>query len=109
MIDRSLAAGFYLCPDFQGQGPRVFLISEAKWTSFLRSRAGLPGEAFYVRPRREFEPDTHPNGHPWAWLYKPEEALLDEKRWLSEGEFKDFESRLRGALAGIEKGFQNVQ
>lgn len=101
--DRKSVSAFYLCPDFNGAGPRVFLLAESKWTSFLKTKAGLPAKPFYTRERRDSEPETHPNGHPWGWLYKPEEALLDERRWLDDAAYECFEASLRGAFEEIKR------
>lgn len=92
-------SGFYLCPDYAGQGLRVLLLAEAKWTRFLRERAGLPESPFFTRPRRTGEPQTHPNGHPWGWVYLPSEALLDEVRWLTAEGFQQFKCALESAVS----------
>lgn len=90
--------GFYLCENFSDQGRRVLLLAESKWTSYLRMRAKIPDKPFYTRQRRETEPETHPNGHPWGWVYKPEDVLRDESRWLSQNDFGLLKESLSAAL-----------
>jgi hypothetical protein len=91
-------ASFYLVDNLAGKGPRVVLLVERRWTSFLKMRAGFPALPFYTRPRRESEPDTHPNGHPWAWVYQPEDCLRDEARWLGADDYAEMKEALAAAL-----------
>lgn len=94
----SQQASFYLCENFDGKGVRVVLLVESKWTAYLKGRAGFPASPFFSRPRRDSEPETHPNGHPWAWLYTPEDALKDEARQLPPADFEEFREALEGAV-----------
>lgn len=95
-------SGFYACPNLAGRRIAVVLLSEQKWTSFLKMHGGIPSKPFYARPSRPSEPATHPNGHPWAWLYTPEEALKDEARWLPADEYARFEQALKRAVADLD-------
>ena len=71
-------------PDLPGAAPAVVALVSTCWTRFLRERAGLRGEPFFGRPSHECEPDTHANGHPYAWLYRDVgQVLLDERRLSS--------------------------
>lgn len=101
MTQRAADAGlasFYLVDDFARRGPMVVLLTERRWTSFLKMKAGFPPTPFYSRPRRDTEPETHPNGHPWAWLYSPDDVLKDEGRFLPESELAELAEALKGAL-----------
>lgn len=93
--------------DVPGAAPAVVALVSTCWTRFLRERAGLLGEPFFERPSLEWEPDTHANGHPYAWLYRDvDQMLLDERRLggTAAGEdaaqrmFERLEQALRGAL-----------
>lgn len=95
---RAGQASFYLQDDYAGKGPMVILLVERNWTAFLKMRSGFPALPFFSRPKRESEPDTHANGHPWAWLYKPEDALKDEARWLDAAEYAELEAALKAVL-----------
>ena len=67
--------------DLPGAAPAVVALVSTCWTRFLRERAGLHGEPLFDRPAHEWEPDTHANGHPFAWIYRDiEHVLLDERR-----------------------------
>lgn len=88
--------GFYLRDDEKGVS--IILLVERKWPSFLKMRAGFTAPPFFSRPRRACEPETHANGHPWAWVYKPEDVLKDEVRWLATDEYDKLKIALAEAL-----------
>lgn len=90
--------GFYLRDEGAEKGVSVILLAERKWPPFLKMRAGFTAPAFFSRPRRACEPETHANGHPWAWIYKPADVLKDEVRWLDPGEYEKLKNALAGAL-----------
>lgn len=100
---REAVASFYLYPNYQNSGPRVVLLVESRWTQFLKNRVGLPVAPFYSRPRRACEPDLHANGHPWAWLYLPEDAVKDEARWSKEGDLEEFKAAMEQAIAAAQE------
>jgi hypothetical protein len=95
-------AGFYACRDVAGRSIAIVLLNESKWTDFLKGHGRIPKRPFYSRPCRPSEPATHANGHPWAWVYAPDEALKDEQRWLDAPEFEKFSQALNLAVAEIK-------
>jgi len=101
---------FYWRDDYAGKGPVVILLAERKWTSFLKMRAGFTAQAqpFFTRPRREGEPETHANGHPWAWIYGPDEVLKDEVRWLESDEFEALKTALEVAKTNAKLRCEEV-
>ncbi len=36
----------------------------------MLQKAGITGAPFWERPARPGEPEIHPNGQPWAWVYR---------------------------------------
>lgn len=49
----------------------------------MRRHYGIARKAFYRRRALSAEPSADASGHPWGWVSKPEEMLLDEQRWSS--------------------------
>lgn len=49
----------------------------------MRRHYGIARKAFYRRQALRAEPSSDASGHPWGWVSKPEEMLLDEQRWSS--------------------------
>lgn len=98
-------ARFFYRADFGGKGPCVVMITSRRWNGYLLRQAGLDGDPFFERPARAVEPDTHPNGHPWAWLYRrPELALADEARVLDAAGLERFAHQLERAVRSANLG-----
>lgn len=95
-------AGFYACPNLAGRSIAIVLLNETKWNDFLKGHGGIPKQPFYSRPCRASEPATHANGHPWAWVYTPDEALKDEARWLASAEYERFDQALKCAVSQLQ-------
>lgn len=83
-------------------GPSVVVLVGPRWTPFLRTRMGLKSQAFFERAAMAHEPNTFPNGHPFAWVYRnPAEAAADEARWLVEADMDRFNAGLLAAHADL--------
>ena len=95
--------GFFLCKDYAGKGPRVVLLCGRRWTSALLKHYGIGGEPFFVRARRDTEPEVMANGHPWGWAYKLDEVIKDEARWLATADLNDFKTALIRAVKAQEE------
>jgi hypothetical protein len=74
-------AVFHFVENFQGKGPRVIILVGTQWTDAMRRHYGITRAPFYSRQALKSEPSTDATGHPWGWITKPEEMLLDEQRW----------------------------
>src|SRR5438105_3559455 len=97
----SRRAEFYFEPDFDAGGspcPCVVVLIGPRWNRYLRGRIGISGPAFFERPALDHEPNTFPSGHPFAWVYRrPDEVLLDERRWMTAADHLRISSALEGA------------
>lgn len=70
---------FFYCPAIKGRPACVIRTAGGHWNKYLLEMAGIFRPAFYSRESFASEPDTHSNGHPFAWVYKePENALAHE-------------------------------
>lgn len=103
MIDLDGKSAFFLCPNYQGKGRKVLLISGKRWTDAMLKHTGISSEPFFVRERRSTEPDTYPNGHPWGWVYQIADVLKDEVRWLTADQYQDFDAALERDLARLDE------
>lgn len=97
---------FFFEPAFNYGGrtsPSVAVLVGPRWTPYLRIRIGLMGEPFFERAAMAHEPDTFPNGHPFAWVYRtPAEASADEARWLNAEDLGRFDAGLQAAQAAAK-------
>ncbi len=94
---------FYLSTDYQGRGPRVILMVGGAWTAVLRKHYGITSDPFYERPALPGEPEVDERGHPYGWVYKPEEVLLEEARWSAPAELANLKAALARALELAEE------
>ena len=70
---------FYYCPPIKGRAACVIRTAGGMWNTYLLEMAGIYRPAFFSRVSFEWEPDSHNNGHPFAWVYKdPEKAMSHE-------------------------------
>lgn len=98
MVTLEGKSAFFLCKDYAGKGPRVVLLCGRRWTDAMLRHYGIFDAPFFVRERRETEPERMPNGHPWGWVYKVEDVVKDEQRWLDPQTLDSFQSALQQVL-----------
>ena len=67
----------------------------------MRRHYGAVGEPFYSRQALSIEPDTDERKHPWGWVYKPAELLLEEARWSKPETIAELKLRLDTALKAL--------
>lgn len=92
-------AEFHYLENFQGKGPRVVLLAGQHWTESMRRHYGITRAPFYIRRATTAEPSRDASGHPWGWISKPEELLLDEQRWSDEQTMNRLRSLLDTEIA----------
>jgi hypothetical protein len=103
VIDLDGKSAFFLCPNYQGKGRRVVLISGTRWTDAMLKHVGIKSEPFFVREKRTTEPDTYPNGHPWGWAYQVADVLKDEVRWLTQEQYRELDESLERELSKLDE------
>lgn len=94
-------AEFFIAPNFQGKGPRVLVLVGPSWTPTMRRHYGATGKPFYSRQALSIEPDTDVRKHPWGWVYKPSDLLLEEARWSTPETMRLLKSQLSAALEAL--------
>lgn len=95
---------YFFEPRLQGREAVVALV-RTRWTPFLLRQAGFLAEPIHERASVDIEPDQHPNGHPFAWVYfQPAEAVLDEERLAGA----DSAAQLQRAIAQARRAAQSA-
>lgn len=73
---------FFYCPAIKGRPAFVIRTAGGMWNSYLLQMAGIYRPAFYSRDSFAWEPESHGNGHPFAWVYKdPTKAMEHEAHY----------------------------
>lgn len=92
-------ASFHYVANYQGKGPRILVLVGPQWTAAMRAHYGITGKPFYERKALTIEPSTDASGHPWGWVSKPEEMMLEEHRWSSPETMQKLRHLLDGAMS----------
>lgn len=95
-------ASFYFVSNYQLRGPRVLMLVGTRWREPLRRHYGIDGGPFYTRPALPGELDVDAKGHPWGWVYKPDELLMEEARWSTPEQIEHLRSLLEAACCHLE-------
>ena len=100
-MDLDGKTGFFFCTDYASKGPRVVLLTGSRWTARMAAHCGITDAPFFVRQARASEPETYPNGHPWGWVYKPDDVVKDESRYLDQESLAALVASLEVAKAKV--------